>query len=553
MHGTSNSNTEGCWNWNCSSLLEGGVGAGAITEGTTTATAPAIAGANTLTITKAMSAGDTIVAGGRTITAYKDAAALLASGDTNGIDITKDNDATKQATAITTMFAADADLTVGNVAGAVTFTQKVSGTGNVAIGTAVRPGAGVGGALEVKGTNTLTITTAMSAGDKITAGGKTFTAYKDAAAIAASNGGNGDANGIDITANNDATKQAAAIAGKFVGDADLTVSSAAGAVTFTQKAGGTGDVTVGTATKGVETKGSTTFSITKAFAGGETMAIGGKTITAYKDAAARTKSGNGAYGILATDNAATQATAIAAMDFGKDVTATSNGAGEVKLIQKVAGTGTVTAPVVTGAPGAAVSGEYNFDATAQKAGDIVTIDGQALTFKTGGDATQSAAELKTLIAGNTTLNSKYDATGVNANVVLTQKVGSESTAAPIVTKGDTSKGFSATLQIGANNGQSFTVNIADMRSTALGISSTVIGIANGIKADGTVDNAGASYTDAAVVTDGTTANTTEYSLDIKTNSKATKAIQVLDDAINRVSAERVKAWCFSKQIRAYNS
>jgi flagellin len=121
-----------------------------------------------------------------------------------------------------------------------------------------------------------------------------------------------------------------------------------------------------------------------------------------------------------------------------------------------------------------------------------------------------------------------------------------------VTEGANGADGAAQLQIGANNGQAFTVSINDMRSVNLGISSAIGGSANGITIndDGSITSGsiGASFTAATVVTDGTTAVTSEYALDVSTHDKATKAIEVLDSAIKNVSAERSKLGSYQNRL-----
>jgi flagellin len=94
-------------------------------------------------------------------------------------------------------------------------------------------------------------------------------------------------------------------------------------------------------------------------------------------------------------------------------------------------------------------------------------------------------------------------------------------------------GFSATLQIGANTAQTMVVSIGDMRSQALAISGTTAG--------GTItasNGSVATLTVAKTASNGSDNNNTEYTLDISSATKATAAISVIDDATAKVSAER---------------
>ena len=93
--------------------------------------------------------------------------------------------------------------------------------------------------------------------------------------------------------------------------------------------------------------------------------------------------------------------------------------------------------------------------------------------------------------------------------------------------------FSAKLQIGANTGESMTVEIGDMRSQALGISGTSAG-ATITSSEG----AKASLVMVKSASNGSDNNNVEFTLDISTADKATAAISVIDDATAKVSAQR---------------
>jgi flagellin len=84
---------------------------------------------------------------------------------------------------------------------------------------------------------------------------------------------------------------------------------------------------------------------------------------------------------------------------------------------------------------------------------------------------------------------------------------------------------SLTFQIGANQNQSMSLAISDMRAAALGISSAT---------------GGSGFTSTMQVTDGTNSTDTEFALDVSTSANAANAITVLNNAINNVSAERAK-------------
>lgn len=95
----------------------------------------------------------------------------------------------------------------------------------------------------------------------------------------------------------------------------------------------------------------------------------------------------------------------------------------------------------------------------------------------------------------------------------------------VVGPGAQGSGFNTKFQIGANTGQSMSLNIQDMRSSALGITG----------------NAGqAGFTKSNSVTNGTNDIKAEAALNISNKEDASKSIAVIDKAIQSVSAERGK-------------
>ncbi|MGG4013547.1 flagellin [Bacillus smithii] len=101
-----------------------------------------------------------------------------------------------------------------------------------------------------------------------------------------------------------------------------------------------------------------------------------------------------------------------------------------------------------------------------------------------------------------------------------------------------------TFQIGANGGQSIGIKISDMRAT-----STLLKVATDTGTTVTASSGKiASYTTATDVTDGTTSTGQFKALDVSTNAKATAAIDVIDDAIKAVSAERSKLGAYQNRL-----
>lgn len=113
------------------------------------------------------------------------------------------------------------------------------------------------------------------------------------------------------------------------------------------------------------------------------------------------------------------------------------------------------------------------------------------------------------------------AAGVTANEKASGvfKLETEETVTNLASTTETDK--SLKFQIGANENQAMTVDIGDMRASALGIVGT-----------------DAKFQSTATVTDGTNATAVERSLDLSTHDSAAAAITTLDAAINKVSTQR---------------
>ncbi len=95
----------------------------------------------------------------------------------------------------------------------------------------------------------------------------------------------------------------------------------------------------------------------------------------------------------------------------------------------------------------------------------------------------------------------------------------------VVGAGAQGSGFSTKFQIGANTGQSMSLNITDMRSAGIGITG----------------NAGqAGFTASNEITNGTNDIKSEAALNISNKEDASKSIEVIDKAIASVSSERGK-------------
>ncbi|WP_003544357.1 flagellin [Desulfotomaculum nigrificans] len=90
---------------------------------------------------------------------------------------------------------------------------------------------------------------------------------------------------------------------------------------------------------------------------------------------------------------------------------------------------------------------------------------------------------------------------------------------------------SFTMQIGANQSQTMTLEFNDMRAAALGLTGT-----------------GAGYTSSAGVTDGTNNNGVEYGLDVSNATNAGIAVTKIQAAIDKVSAERSKLGAYQNRL-----
>ncbi|WFD12399.1 flagellin [Tepidibacter hydrothermalis] len=92
--------------------------------------------------------------------------------------------------------------------------------------------------------------------------------------------------------------------------------------------------------------------------------------------------------------------------------------------------------------------------------------------------------------------------------------------------------FNTNLQVGANTGQSFRLEVGDIRAKSLRISSD--------KPTGNPGVNGAAYVEITNVTDGVSSTNVEYAIDVSEEAKASAAIKVFDNAILEVTRERSK-------------
>lgn len=214
--------------------------------------------------------------------------------------------------------------------------------------------------------------------------------------------------------------------------------------------------------------------------------------------------------------------------------------------------------------GVAASGTITFGSNLLAAGTTIKINDRtfALYDSSRGQVAPSGTNTTAIdIAGFKSNEEIIDAlvansgsvTGVTlsktAQNVLTITANTEGTAAnayvlQITGPEGQTNAFTANFQIGANKGQSMTIDILDMRSHALGISS-LSGTGNTVTIDGkTYEVAWAEK----AVTNGTDNVVAESALSVANHKDAAKAVEVIDAAIGKVSAERSKMGSFQNRL-----
>lgn len=95
--------------------------------------------------------------------------------------------------------------------------------------------------------------------------------------------------------------------------------------------------------------------------------------------------------------------------------------------------------------------------------------------------------------------------------------------------------FTATLQIGANESQTFKIEIKDMRANALGLTNAASGTNPG-------------DTNTAALTDTSVDGTDEFALNVGSTAAAGTAITTINTAINTVSTERAKLGAYQNRL-----
>ncbi len=288
------------------------------------------------------------------------------------------------------------------------------------------------------------------------------------------------------------------------------------------------------------------FNLTTMMRAGETLTIGGETFTAVASDADASK---GQFNV-GTDIASQLNNIQNAFNNNavlKKYDMTIDGSKVILTEQTASGKNLAAKGVIVSAND--TMGSYSVDvANLLTDGASITIDGEQIAvssknehvgydngtaFKEAKTVAEQTQILKDAINKNKVLSEKYTASvGDDGKLVLTQK--NASAEGPEVSTISSTKGnFELKLQIGANAGQSMTIEIGDNRALALGISGD--GSSTTIKAsDGNV----ASYTTITNVNNGSDNENIEFALDISSSEKASAATSVIDDALNNISKQR---------------
>jgi flagellin len=246
---------------------------------------------------------------------------------------------------------------------------------------------------------------------------------------------------------------------------------------------------------------------------------------------------------------------------GAEVTITSAATGAEQFIDVSADNTAIITAQSTYASGKDVA--YNASTATLSFGEVsdvnalvgkgITINGQSVEFYNADDgvyegradfavnisAVEDEEDLVAAIAGQ--LGDKLDgvtlSVGDNANELrVTATANGEAGDGIVISDGVdveavTSGKFVANLQVGSNEGQSMTIEISDMRASALGITGT-----------------GEGFTSDLVVTDGTSNEMQEAALDVSTHESASKAVTIIDKAIEAVSTQRSQLGAFQNRL-----
>ncbi|WP_281247233.1 flagellin [Domibacillus mangrovi] len=418
----------------------------------------------------------------------------------------------------------------------------------------------------VQGVYNFDVTKNFSVGDSVDIGGKKYTA------TAAGSGANEFQVGADTAAS------VVNLAAKITADPTSKFNAAQGDSTFftgnrvvlTEKVASGTDLASVTGGSVADVKGVSEFRITDNLATGDVLQFAGKMLLAGGANASAGLTGDFGAGANTTETAtniknainnatATSSQALQDLKAKYDVTTTGD---KLTFTEKTA-SGTDLANNATNlsiaknadgrADGAPIKQSYDITTQALDAGSKVKIGAAEITLANKGTAAMVAQELKDQItnadASSTQelqdLKANYDVTVAGDKLTLTKKTAGAETAIGANFETTEYKGFTASLQIGANTGQTMALSVNDMRATALKVSGDVVEGGTEVTAK---DGAKATYVSTANVTNGSNDNETEFALDVSSNEKATAAISVINDAIESVSAERSKLGAYQNRL-----
>ncbi|AJH78326.1 flagellin [Heyndrickxia coagulans] len=220
-----------------------------------------------------------------------------------------------------------------------------------------------------------------------------------------------------------------------------------------------------------------------------------------------------------------------------------------KLLNGTAGHVTPATTTPAKVTGSAVDFTSPVDLSSDKEAkfDIKVGSGKAVSVTVGGSST-SASNIDNLVSAVSDALSKASVSGVKVGKdgnKLTLTAENATDAITISNVSGTGIGLTAgttnptatsatssfITQIGANKDQTMTLEFSDMRAAALGIT----GIGSG-------------FTSSATVTDGTNNNLAENALDVSNAENAGNAVTVIQNAIDRVSAERSKLGAYQNRL-----
>lgn len=308
-----------------------------------------------------------------------------------------------------------------------------------------------------------------------------------------------------------------------------------------------------------EVKGTYSFDVTEAFAAGDKIEIGGQVFRAVNGTPNVSK---GEFDVSSGD-INTQVTNLRdsiSLNAAIKAEYTVSGSGSEIILTEVVADGKDLKATDLSVRATGTQGEYVIDSSELlESGAKFIVDGEEIlvsnknqhvgfdngtAVKVSESAADQAQALADAINTNANLKGKYEASVNEGKLVLKQTEDFTTDVAPAVSTKNSSEGdFQATFQIGANSGQSMTITVGDMRANALGISGD--GSVGTVKAN---NGYVASYTAISNVNSGSDNKNVEYALDVTTSEKASAALSIINDAIERVSAQRSQLGAFQNRL-----